>query len=154
MAQFPSLEERPQHLGVTQCGTCSTTARNLKVPDPFPIPKTKLGWVHSQPFSSILNIKFGFITWSQLNVGFPPRLWEHSGWISFTPPDPVHVIDQASTFWHSSSEWMLILALLWKHKALESICEGVEKRPITKWLFLCFQCEKDIKCAWNFCRQW
>lgn len=128
-------------------------------PGPFaPAPflgvfKTKSGLCKSQTFSDFLKLIFGFTASSWLMVSFPLKPQRTSGAGFSRPPNPMRVIDQACTFWHSSPECMWILKLLWKCKARESLCEGVEK-PITKWLFLCFQCEKDIKCAWNFCRQW
>ena len=107
--------------------------------------------------SDIFSSVFWSIARSHLIIIYcPPPLrdsWETSGAGSFRPSEAMRVVDPASPFWHSSLEHMLIFKLLRSCKARESMCEGVEK-PITKWLFLCFQCEKDIKCAWDFCRQW
>lgn len=134
---------------VTQCGTWSATAPDLKVPDPLSQPLHSVFLMWNLAGLTAKHSLICLIEYLDFHCASPEDVWDQ--FLSFF--EPMHVVDQVSTFWHSSFECMLILKLLWKHKAHESICEGVEK-PITKWLFLCFQCEKDIKCAWNFCRQW
>lgn len=149
---------------MTQCGTGQLRQQTQTLSPSAPRAplgafKTKSSLIDddSGTSSDIFSSVFWAIARSHLIVIYcPPPLrdsWETSGAGSFGPPEAMRVVDPASPFWHSSPEHMLIFKLLRSRKARESMCEGVEK-PITKWLFLCFQCEKDIKCAWDFCRQW
>lgn len=73
--------------------------------------KTKCGLKDSQTVCDICTWVFGVTVGagSQLT---PPEAPENIRGRCLSPSWPVHVIDQAPTFWHSSSECMLILKQL------------------------------------------